>query len=66
MARKLADGPPLAISYGKLSINTMLKQLMAGAFETSLAYDQLTLYTEDHREGANAFLEKRKPRFKGS
>lgn len=65
MARKLADGPPLAISYGKLSVNTMLKQLMAGAFETSLAYDQLTLYTEDHREGANAFMEKRKPRFKG-
>jgi enoyl-CoA hydratase len=66
MARKLADGPPLAISYGKLSVNMMLKQLMAGAFETSLAYDQLTLYTEDHREGANAFLEKRKPKFKGS
>lgn len=66
MARKLACGAPLAISYGKLAVNTMLKQLMAGAFETSLAYDQLTLYTADHREGANAFLEKRKPRFTGS
>jgi len=65
MARKLADGAPLAISYGKLSVNLMLKQLMAGAFETSLAYDQLTLYTQDHKEGANAFLEKRKPRFTG-
>lgn len=65
MARKLADGAPLAISYAKLSVNTMLKQLMAGAFETSLAYDQLTLYTADHREGANAFMEKRKPRFTG-
>lgn len=66
MARKLADGPPLAISYGKLSVNTMLKQMMAGAFETSLAYDQLTLYTQDHKEGANAFMEKRKPKFTGS
>ncbi len=65
MAAKLAQGAPLAISYGKLSVNLMLKQLMAGAFETSLAYDQLTLYTQDHKEGANAFLEKRKPKFVG-
>jgi len=66
MARKLAEGAPLAISYGKLSVNTMLKQLIAGAFETSLGYDQLTLYTQDHKEGANAFMEKRKPKFTGS
>lgn len=66
MARKLADGAPLAISYAKLSVNTLLKQVVGGAFETSLAYDQLTLYTQDHKEGANAFMEKRKPKFKGS
>ena len=66
MARKLADGAPLAISYGKLSINSMLKQLLVGGFETSMAYDQLTLYTQDHKEGANAFLQKRKPKFTGS
>ena len=65
MARKLADGAPLAISYGKLAVNAMLKQLMAGGFETSLAYDQLTLYTQDHKEGANAFMQKRKPKFTG-
>lgn len=65
-ARKLADGPPLAISYGKLSVNTMLKQMMAGSFETSMAYDQLTLFTQDHKEGATAFVEKRKPKFKGN
>jgi enoyl-CoA hydratase len=66
MARKLADGAPLAISYGKLAVNSMLKQLMAGSFETSMAYDQLTLYTNDHKEGAAAFMEKRKPKFTGS
>lgn len=66
MAGKLAAGAPLAISYGKLSVNTMLKQLMAGAFETSMAYDQMTLRTRDHAEAAKAFLEKRPPNFSGS
>lgn len=65
-ARRLAAGPPLAISYGKMSVNLLLKQLTAGAFETSLAYDQMTLFTDDHREGARAFMEKRPPVFKGS
>jgi len=65
-ARRLAAGPPLAISYGKMSVNLLLKQITAGAFETSLAYDQLTLFTDDHKEGARAFLEKRAPTFKGS
>jgi len=65
-AQRLASGPPLAISYGKMSVNLMLKQITAGAFETSLAYDQLTLFTDDHKEGARAFLEKRAPTFKGS
>lgn len=65
MADKLAKGAPLAISYAKLSVNTMLKQMMAGAFETSMAYDQLTLYTRDHKEGAKAFVEKRPAKFRG-
>lgn len=65
-AQRLANGAPLAISYGKMSVNLLLKQMTAGAFETSLAYDQLTLFTDDHKEGARAFLEKRPPEFKGS
>jgi len=65
-AQRLANGAPLAIAYGKMSVNLLLKQMTAGAFETSLAYDQLTLFTEDHKEGARAFLEKRSPRFTGS
>lgn len=65
LAGRLAAGAPLAISYTKMAVNLMLKQMTGGAFETSLAYDQMTLFTEDHKEGARAFLEKRKPEFKG-
>ena len=65
-AIRLASGPPLAISYAKMSVNLLLKQMTAGAFEASLAYDQLTLFTDDHAEGARAVLEKRQPGFKGS
>jgi enoyl-CoA hydratase len=66
MANKLANGAPLAISFAKLSVNVMLKQIMAGAFETSMAYDMLTLRTNDVREGSSAFVEHRSPNFTGT
>jgi enoyl-CoA hydratase len=66
MAERLAEGAPLAIAFAKLSVNVMLKQLMAGAFETSMAYDMLTLKTNDVREGSTAFVEKRAPKFTGT
>ncbi len=65
LANRLAQGSPLAISYAKSSVNVMLKQLMAGAFEASLAYDLLTLKTEDHKEALQALTERRPPRFSG-
>lgn len=64
-AVRLAEGPPLAQAWTKLSINALLKQMVLGAFETSIAYDLLSLRTEDVTEGSQAFLEKRKPRFTG-
>ncbi len=44
----------------------MLKQLTLGAFETSIAYDLLSLRTDDVREGNEAFFEKREPKFTGT
>lgn len=65
MAARLAEGAPLAVSYAKMGVNLMLKQVVAGAFEQSLAYDMLTLKTADHAEGVSAFTQRRPPRFTG-
>jgi len=64
MAGKFANGPKC--------IGIMKKQLneaMGMTFETALDYairlQYQCVHTEDHKEAVNAFLEKRKPTFKG-
>jgi len=63
LANRFASAPPLALWTTKIAVNSMLKQLVAGAFETSLAYDLLTLRTEDHAAAAAAFKDKHKGPF---
>lgn len=65
IARELADGPTWAIRWTKLSVNKWLKQQVNLILDASIAYEMVTFYTEDHREAATAFAEKRKPVFKG-
>ena len=65
LARTIAEKSPLALRLAKQAVNR--------AFETSLQlgveYERqafaLALGTDDAREGMNAFLEKRKPEFRG-
>ena len=62
----LMKQPPLAVKWTKMSVNTMLKQAMAGAFEMSLGYDMLSLKTDDHKEATSAFMEKRPGAYRGA
>lgn len=65
MASTIAAMPPRAIEMSKKA----LRQGMINDLATQTYYENLGLHyllgTEDHIEGARAFLEKRKPEFKG-
>jgi enoyl-CoA hydratase/carnithine racemase len=65
MAERLAALPPLAVRLAKQAIDAMPES----SREAGLALERLTYgllaQTEDAREAADAFAEKREPRFKG-
>ncbi len=66
LARRLADGPPAAYRYMKENLNRAA--MGAGVLECldlEATHHVHTGLTEDHREAAKAFVEKRQPVFKG-
>ena len=65
MAGRLAAGPTWAIRWTKASINKIIRERMNLLLDTGLAYEALTVSTDDHKEAAKAFMEKRKPEFRG-
>jgi enoyl-CoA hydratase len=65
LAQELADGPTWAIRWSKLSVNKWLKDQVNLILDASLAYEMITFTTEDHKEAARAFVEKRKPKYQG-
>jgi enoyl-CoA hydratase/carnithine racemase len=65
IAQELADGPSWAIRWTKLSINQIVKDRVNHLLEASMALEQVTFETADHKEATRSFKEKRKPKFKG-
>ncbi|PSN95066.1 hypothetical protein B9Q06_07080 [Candidatus Marsarchaeota G2 archaeon ECH_B_2] len=65
VASKLAEKPPLTLGAIKAVINKSWGMELDGAMEYQLRENMSLFYTEDLKEGIRAFLEKRKPAFKG-
>jgi len=64
-AANLANGPPVALSMIKESIYQTMEMDLPMALERESHCQAILINSEDNREGIKAFLEKRKPVFKG-
>ena len=65
LAAKVAAQPPLSVAMTKLTVNRLTHALDDLASHMDVDQFALASLTEDHKEGVAAFLERRKPRFKG-
>jgi len=65
MARKLAKGPTRALGLAKMLINKSYAWELDTLLENEAFAQALCLQTEDFKEGATAFKEKRPPFFRG-
>jgi enoyl-CoA hydratase len=65
LAEKIARQPPLSVAMTKLTVNRLAHALDDLAAHMDLDQFALASTSEDHREGVAAFMERRKPRFRG-
>jgi enoyl-CoA hydratase/carnithine racemase len=65
LAEKIARQPPLSVAMTKLTVNRLAHALDDLASHMDVDQYALASLTEDHKEGVAAFLERRKPRFRG-
>ena len=64
-ARRLAEGPSIAYRYMKENLNRAVTGELGDCMDLEVTHHVHTGLTEDHREAARAFVEKREPRFQG-
>ena len=65
MATKVAAQPPLSVAMTKLTVNRLAHVLDDLASHMDVDQFALASLTEDHKEGVEAFLGRRKPKFSG-
>lgn len=65
IATEIAANPVWAVRWSKAAVNKQLKAQLNQTLELSIAYESLTMLTNDYKEAANAFAEKRTPIFQG-
>ena len=61
--RRLLNGATSAIRWTKVLLNLELKRLAHAVMDAGLAYEAVTVRSDDHREAVNALREKRSPVF---
>lgn len=65
IAREIAGQPIWAVRWSKAAVNKQLKAQVNLIGELSIAYESITMLTQDYAEATRAFAEKQKPVFKG-
>jgi 2-(1,2-epoxy-1,2-dihydrophenyl)acetyl-CoA isomerase len=65
LARRIADGPRIAYGYMKRNLFAAETEPLAAVLEMEAVHQARTAMTEDHLEASRAFVEKRRPVFKG-
>jgi enoyl-CoA hydratase len=65
MAGKLRALPPIAVNHTKMALNLAMRQMTGPAFQTSHAWELLSMKSEDFAEATRAFVEKRKGVYTG-
>jgi 2-(1,2-epoxy-1,2-dihydrophenyl)acetyl-CoA isomerase len=65
LARRLAQGPTLALARAKELVHRSLSESLETQLENERELLGLSTLSEDFREGVQAFIDKRQPKFRG-
>ncbi len=65
LAKKISELPPIALALSKSALRAEIVRSYEDAIEREATLNSICYKTEDHREAVAAFLEKRRPVFKG-
>ncbi len=65
LAGQIAAGPTIALQYMKQNLNAAETGSLEQVFDMEAIAMTRTMMTDDHKEAARAFVEKRAPNFTG-